>query len=223
MPVLIRCDCGKRYKIPEKSLGKPIRCKECGEPLPLPDTPTDDWNESVDDASDEDNEYASPRRRPSRGKKKGTRRRSENSGSMINGDLFVRGAGLLVFLATLVFAIHRFIFAEWPDSIPVPVRAIVVCWPMFIFGLISLYIAYIGEEPDREACRANRIRGLIKCGIGAVMAVVGVALTVLSAKGNVRVIFSGLIGCGVLFFIFGILGAWTGRDFKHRGSEAFHR
>ncbi len=220
MAALIRCVCGKRYRIPPNTLRKAICCKECGEELPLPDAMADDdGNEScISSNPDEDNESASPRRGTPRGKKKGGRRPGD-SASMINSDLLVRGAGLLVFLATLVYAIHRFVFYEWPDNIPVPVRAVVVCWPMLIFGLIGLYIACIGEEPDRAACRRNRIRGLTKCGIGAVMAVVGVALTAVAAKGNIRVIFGGLMGVGVLFVIFGCLGALTGRDFKHRGDR----
>lgn len=217
MPTLIRCVCGKRYKIPESAPRKPIRCKECGEELPLPDAAIDDDLDMVDDdTADEDNEYASPRR-PRRGKKKSSRRRSADSGSMINGDMLVRGAGLSVFLATLVYAIHRYVFYEWPDNIPVPVRIIAVCWPMFIFGFIGLYIAYIGEEPDKVACRENRMRGLLKCGAGVGLIVLGVALTFLVAMAKIGVIFTGLIGGGVLFIIFGFLGALTGRDFKHRG------
>ena len=220
MPALIRCVCGKRYRISQNALRKPICCKECGEELPLPDADTDDDGDESSISSDpgEDNESASPPRRARRGKKTGGGR-SENSASMINTDLMVRGAGLLVFLATLIYAIHRFVFYEWPGNIPVLVKAIVVCWPMLIFGLIGLYIAWIGEEPDPAACRRNRIRGLTKCGIGVVMAVVGVALTAVSAKGNFRVIFGGLMGIGVLFVIFGFLGALTGREFKHRGDE----
>jgi hypothetical protein len=178
-------------------------------------TEDDGGGSSIGDDSGEDNEYASPPRRARRGQTKDGRR-SEKSASMVSGDRVVRGTGLLVFLATLIYAIHRFVFYEWPDSIPVLVRVVVVCWPMLIFGLIGLYIACIGEEPDRVACRRNRIRGLSKCGIGAVMAVIGVALTAVSAKGNVGVIFGGLMGGGVLFVIFGSLGALTGRDFKHR-------
>ncbi len=218
MPALIRCVCGKRYRIAQNAVRKPISCNECGEELPLPDAATDDGDESYNSDAGDDNEYSSPPRRSRRGQKKGGRR-SENSVSVINSDLLVRGAGLLVFLATLIYAIHRFVFYEWPDNIPVVVRAVVVCWPMLIFGLIGLYIAWIGEEPERAECRKNRIRGLTKCGIGLVMAVVGVALTAVSAKGNVRVIFGGLMGVGVLFVMFGCLGALTGREFKHRGDR----
>lgn len=217
MPAVIRCVCGQRYRVPLKSLRKPICCKECGEKLPRPDAPAD-VIESYDSVADEGDEYAAAPGRARRGQKKAGRR-SEKSASMINSDLLVRGAGLFVFLATLVYAIHRFVFYEWPDTIPVPMRAVVVCWPMLIFGLIGLYIAYIGEEPDRVACRRNRLRGLTKCGIGLVMAASGVALTAISAKGSIKVIFGGLMGVGVLFVIFGFLGAWTGREFKHRGDR----
>ena len=217
MATLVRCVCGKRYRIPENTSKKFIHCKDCGEELPLPDAPVDEeWDESIESDSNDDSSDAS-QKSTRRGKRKKKRHGSAGSSSMITSDLLVRGAGLSVFLATLIYAIYGFVFFDRPVNMPIAIKAVGVCWPMVIFGFIGLYIGCIGEEPNKVRCRQNRILGLTKCGIGVVMIAGGAALSLVFAMAQMGLVFIGLIGGGVLFIVFGFLGALTGRDFKHAG------
>lgn len=75
MPVLVQCDCGKQFQVPDSVAGKRIRCKYCQEPVRVPQpsraapvrskvrsTPKRDQPE--EDFGDEDVEtYEPPRRR----------------------------------------------------------------------------------------------------------------------------------------------------------------
>jgi hypothetical protein len=91
--------------------------------------------------------------------------------------------------------------------------------PIPIIGLIGLYIAWIGEEPDPEARRANRVRGLINCGIGLAMIVVGAVLSFvvsafLAGLAGIAIAFTGLIIGGAGVIVYGGLSAITGREFS---------
>lgn len=176
----------------------------------------EDWG-SIDQSDDwDDDEQTSPSRTRRR-KKKVTRRKSKASTSIINTDLLVRGVGATVFLATLGNAGVQFLLDDAKGRF-----VVLGIGPILVFGLIGLYIAYVGEEPDPEECRRNRYGGIVSGVIGLVMFIIGVALTAFVSRSmsGGYIIFYGLMGSGVLAFIFGCLSALTGRNFRsERNSE----
>lgn len=217
MSVLVECSCGKRYRIAENSRAKQRRCKECGEELSVPSSSQDeDWG-SIDQSDDWDDDEPTSPSRTRRRKKKVARRKSKTATSMLNTDLLVRGIGATVFLVTLGNAGVQFLIDEKKGRF-----VALGIGPILVFGLIGLYIAYVGEEPDPEECRRNRYGGIVSGVVGIVMFIIGVTLTafVSSGMGGGYIIFYGLMGSGVLAFIFGGLSALTGRNFRsERNSE----
>jgi len=232
MPVPVQCTCGKRYRVSDNARSKRIRCKECGEELTIPrqarKPAEDEWdltaiNESdgVADGSDDGPELPPRAGRPA---KKKSRQRAAETDGFSTGNIFVRSAGIVVFLATVGNCAFQYQVAmqSLADAPRKELPMSFFMWgvlPIPILGLIGRYIAWIGEEPDPEARRANRVRGLINCGIGVAMIVVGVILTVvvtvvMTSLAGIAIAFTGLIigGCGVI--IYGGLSALTGREFS---------
>ncbi|MCH2211797.1 MAG: zinc-ribbon domain-containing protein [Fuerstiella sp.] len=61
MSYRIQCSlCGKKYKLPEKYAGRKLKCKECGDLLPIPQQQTSDTDafiSALDAAVDEESDY----------------------------------------------------------------------------------------------------------------------------------------------------------------------
>jgi hypothetical protein len=231
MAIPVQCTCGKRYRVPDHTRGKRIRCKECGEELTIPRQvrkPSDaelDLSEinERDGVADDSAGAELPPHAGHPAKKKGRQRAAESDQSS-TGNIFVRSAGILVFVATLGNCAYQY-HAEMQALADAPRKELTIpffMWgllPIPIIGLLGLYIAYVGEEPDPEARRENRARGLINCAIGVAMIVVGIVLTVvvtvvMTSLAGIAIAFTGLIigGCGVI--IYGGLSAITGREFS---------
>jgi hypothetical protein len=156
-------------------------------------------------------------------KKKGRQRAAETS-TFSAGNIFVRSAGIAVFLATVGNCAyqHQVAMQSLVDAARKDLPMSFFMWgvlPIPIIGLIGLYIAWIGEEPDPEARRANRVRGLINCGIGLAMIVVGAVLSFvvsafLAGLAGIAIAFTGLIIGGAGVIVYGGLSAITGREFS---------
>gem|GEM_PF-4385654 len=233
MPVQVLCECGQRYRAPEEARGRRLRCKKCGTEIAIPKTakpkqpkpkPVDEEFDlsgiDPDDAVlDEGPAALPPIRRSTKGKPR--REATASSGRFSIGDLVVRGSGLLIFLATVVNCVYQFQSAE-------PVQAgdlgsdnfLKAILPVLVVGLIALYIAWIGQEPDPFARRANRLRGLGACVLGVVLSIAGVAITyavnVFLPDFGFWFVFTGLIFGGLITIACGCLSIITGRKFETR-------
>ena len=233
MPLQIGCECGKRYRVRDDAHGKRFRCKECGKELVVPRkrpaTADDEFdlahldldNAAANDEVDNDDGGSAlpPRARRSAKKRRG--RKSADSSRFTTGDIVVRAFGMFVVLATLANCAYQFHAAVPPPDNKGPAMDTLV-WaiiPIPIFGLIGLYVACVGEEPDQEKRRANRHYGLVKCGFGLFAVALGVALTIaanalLLQFAAIGVVFTGLMIVGAGFFVYGGLSALTGREFR---------
>lgn len=106
MAISVACDCGKTYKVGDDKAGKRFRCKECGEPLRVPENDLDDdWGDDEwgDDSGEEDDYEAEPvrprrTRSSTKGKGKGKGKKSkQTSGS--NTMVFVAIGAVVLVLA----------------------------------------------------------------------------------------------------------------------------
>lgn len=235
MPVQVRCECGKRYRVADAAGGKRLRCNDCGAelivPRQKPEKASDDFDDGLDifdidsPQSVADHFSAKPRLPPraSRSRTESDDDDSSSGGVYALGDVIVRGSALFVFLVTLGNCAYHLLKAE---AAPGQGQVFdVFTWgivPLVVAGPFSLYIAWIGEEPDPEARHANRIAGLVKCGIGAALAALGGILTIvvsvfLAKLAGFGVAFTGLIFGGVMMIAYGGLSVLTGREFTKAG------
>lgn len=91
--------------------------------------------------------------------------------------------------------------------------------PVLIVGLLGLYIAWVGEEPDPRVRRANRKRGMVKCWIGIGMLIMGAIMTyavssVAQRVASMTIAFTGLMVGGVAMMFYGGISLLTGREFR---------
>jgi hypothetical protein len=232
MPVQIGCECGKRYRVADEARGKRLRCKACGKELAIPrkkpavqDEELEFAELDLDAAADDDDEpdLPPPVRRPGQ---KGRGRSASPARRFGPSDLAVRAAGVFVFLATLVNCAYQFHAGPAAADNKGPSMD-TMTWailPIPIGGLLGLYIAAVGEEPDPAARRVNRIAGLVKCGIGVGAIGLGAGLTFavtvfLKQLAGISVVFTGLIIGGAFIIAYGGLSALTGRKFPMRNSD----
>lgn len=234
MTVQIACQCGKRYRAPDDVRGKPLRCKECGESLYVPPKkstvafPDEELDLAEQDAGDAFGEGSQPDSLPPSVHQPNRTRfgAGGSTGEVISfSDLVVRFVGFATFLVTVANCIYQFQTVPIEQDPPRHGQLMnYFMWgilPIFIGGLLGIYIAIVGEEPDPVARRTNRKAGLIKCGIGVGMIVLGVVLTflvsaVLNQIAPMAMMFTGLVIGGAFVIAYGGLSVLTGREFTMR-------
>lgn len=221
MPVLVRCSCGKRYQVADRFRGNTLRCKACNKVLKISRVEEVSSEEQLDELEVVE---PSPSLPPRRGNSSGSRQPSTASTSTGASALAVRIAGLLIFLATIGNCVYQYSAATGAQANQLDFMVTGVL-PIPIVGLIGLYIAYIGEEPNPTHRRRNRIRGFWACGLGFALIVLGGLLTWLSVViapfvGGFAYIFTGLVIAGIGTIFFGGFSALTGRKLEKASISA---
>src|SRR5204863_4490405 len=162
MPVQVRCQCGKRYRVADDAAGKRLRCKDCGEELVIPRqspgksrAPADDDFDSFDIDSPRSvaNHFSDQHRLPPRsGRARADHTYSESGddnssfgGAYSLSDVIVRGTALFVFLATLRTCAYHLLRANAaPAQGPAEGHTIgAFIWgitPLLVAGPFALYI-----------------------------------------------------------------------------------
>ncbi len=247
MPVQVRCRCGKQYRVAKKA--RRLRCQACGEELVVshestvrrstnsasPDSLDIDSPQSVVDHFSGGNWLSPQAGRTRSGQAESNRGRGADGrnddfsshGIYSLGDVIVRGTALFVFLLVLGNCAYWLLRADLAAGQAPAQPGIfdVFTWgivPLLVAGPFSLYIAWIGEEPDPYSRRANRIAGLVKCGIGLALVAIGAVLTVvvsvfLAKVAGMTVAFTGLMLGGAVMIAYGGLSVLTGREFTKTG------
>lgn len=110
MPVVVQCNCGKKYRIGDDRAGRKLRCRECGGVIQIPvSKPTEEWDE-FDDFGDDYGTVAAPPRKQSAAKsqrksRNGQKKSAAAGGGMSPGVKFGIAGGIVVVTAGIVVGI----------------------------------------------------------------------------------------------------------------------